>query len=159
MTPAVGPVLAGPFTFERTRTDGRRLALEYRIGSDIELAEIIEFPFPLPDTPAIAAAVRLLHLVAGVSYYKCVAPTDLVTPALLDTERALIGALYDDGLREFAYRNGFAVPLPVELRERPGHTRGADLGTRVWWCRRARFRSAAGRTPRSSPTSCPTVGS
>ena len=120
MTPGSGPVLSGPFTFEPTKIDGGRLVLEYRIGADIELAEIIEFPFPLPDTPAIAAAVRILHLVAGVSYYKCVAPTALVTPPLLDTERALVVALYDDGLREFAYRNGFAVPLPVELRAQPG---------------------------------------
>lgn len=119
MTATVGPVLSGPFTFEPTKIDGSRLALEYRIGADIELAEIIEFPFPLPDTPAIAAAVRVLHLVAGVSYYKCVAPTTLVTPPLLDTERALVVALYDDGLREFAYRNGFAVPLPVEFHAQP----------------------------------------
>jgi UDP-N-acetyl-alpha-D-muramoyl-L-alanyl-L-glutamate epimerase len=112
--------LTGPFTFEGVQINGGRLALEYRIGADIELAEIVEFPFPLPDSPAISAAVRILHLIAGVSYYKCVAPTALVTPSLLDTERALVTALYDEGLREFAYRNGFTVPLPVDLHELPG---------------------------------------
>jgi hypothetical protein len=120
MTVGSKPLLTGPFTFERTAIDARRVALEYRIGADLELAEIVEFPFPLPDTPAVTAAVRILHLVAGVSYYKCIAPTALVTPPLLDEERALLSALYDEGLREFAYRNGFPVPLPVDLHEGPG---------------------------------------
>ncbi|MGZ8763869.1 MAG: hypothetical protein ACXW2Y_11155 [Acidimicrobiia bacterium] len=115
-----GPVLTGPFTFERAAIDEGRVALEYRIGTDVELAEIIEFPFALPDSPAVGAAVRILHLIAGVSYYKCVAPTALVTPPLRDEERALLSAFYDEGLREFAYRNGFPVPLPVDLREGPG---------------------------------------
>jgi hypothetical protein len=114
------PALVGPFTFEQAVIDEHRVALEYRIGADIELTETLEFPFPLPDSAAIRRAVRILHLVAGVSYYKCVAPTPLVTPPLLDPERALLEALYDDGLREFAYRNGFAVPLPVDIRPRPG---------------------------------------
>ena len=121
MTPLPAlPALTGPFRFERATIDVNRVALEYRLGADIELAEIVEFPFALPDSPVVRATVRILHLVAGVSYYKCVAPTELLTAPLLDGERALLTALYDDGLREFAYRNGFTVPLPVDLRESAG---------------------------------------
>ena len=57
--------------------------------------------------------VRILHLVAGVSYYKCIAPAPLVVAPLDAAEEALVRGLYDQGLREFAYRNGFGVPLPV----------------------------------------------
>ena len=109
--------LIGPFTFERASIDGGRIALGYRIGTDIQLTETVELPFPLPDSDAVRAAVRILHLLAGVSYYKCVAPTMIVAPSLLDDERALVTAMYDDGLREFAYRNGFAVPVRVDLHE------------------------------------------
>lgn len=120
MTTTGAPLPGGPFTFERVAIEGPRVALEYRLGADVQLAEIIEFPFPLPATPTVDAAVRLLHLIAGVSYYKCVAPTALVTPSLTDAEHAVVVALYDEGLREFAYRNDIAVPLPVDLRTATG---------------------------------------
>lgn len=109
--------LRGPFTFVGTSVEGAAVSLRYRIGDDVEFTETVEFDVPLPDTPAVAAAVRVLHLVAGVSYYKCVGPVPLVAGPLTPAERALVVALYDQGLREFAYRNGFVVPLPVELVE------------------------------------------
>ncbi len=121
MTDRTDHGLTGPFTFERASIDRNQVELGYRIGTavgtGIELTEIIEFPFSLGDSAAVRAAVRTLHLIAGVSYYKCVAPTALVTHPLVSAERALLRALYDEGLREFAYRNDLAIPLPVELRE------------------------------------------
>jgi hypothetical protein len=60
------------------------------------------------DDPAVLAAVRLLALVAGVSYYKTTAAPlvdlgDLPTTA---AERAFLRTFYVNGLGEFAYRNG-----------------------------------------------------
>ena len=60
------------------------------------------------DDPAVRAAVRLLFLLAGVSYYKTTAAPvidlgDLPTTA---AERAFLTAYYVHGLGEFAYRNG-----------------------------------------------------
>lgn len=107
--------LKGPFTFEGTAVEGGTVRLRYRIGEDLVFTEVVEFPFDLPDTPAVAGAIRVLHLVAGVSYYKCVAPTELVLPPVSVAERRLVVALYDQGLREFAYRNDLAVPLPVDI--------------------------------------------
>lgn len=107
--------LDGAFTFEGTEVDGGVVSLRYRIGDDVTFTEVVTFPFDLPDTPATARAVHLLHLVAGVSYYKAVAPTALVTPALSHAEWTLVERLYDDGLREMAYRNGIEVPLPVDI--------------------------------------------
>lgn len=100
-----------------------RISLPYRFAGaegSIELTEVVELPLPVAPSEPILASVRLLHLFAGVSYYKCVAPTPLVVPELSAAERAAVEALYDSGLREFAYRNGIAVPLPVELSETAG---------------------------------------
>ncbi len=60
------------------------------------------------DDPAVRAAVRVLFLVAGVSYYKTTAAPmidlgDLPTTA---AERAFLSGYYVHGLAEFAYRNG-----------------------------------------------------
>lgn len=107
--------LRGPFTFESTSVDGGLVSMRYRIGTDLMLTETVQFPFDLPETDAVARLVHVLHLVAGVSYYKTVAPTTLVAPPLTAAERALVTRLYDDGLREFAYRNDIAVPLPVQI--------------------------------------------
>ena len=60
------------------------------------------------DDPAVEGALRLLFLVAGVSYYKTTAaPTiDLGDLPTTPAERAFLAAYYVNGLGEFAYRNG-----------------------------------------------------
>lgn len=87
--------------------------LAYAFDDGPELVEKVTVPgapFKLDDARAQAAeqALRLLHLVAGVSYYKAAAPKviridaydiDAATAALLDD-------IYLHGLGEFAYRNG-----------------------------------------------------
>lgn len=107
--------LVGPFTFVGTNVVGPRIELTYRIGEHLDFTEVVELPAALEDSPAARRAVRILHLVAGVSYYKCIAPAALVVASLDAAEKALVHGLYDQGLREFAYRNGLAVPLPVEV--------------------------------------------
>ena len=113
----------GPFVIDRAEVSepspGRsRVELHYRFADTHRFVEVIELPGTLPDTAQVRRAVRALLLLAGVSYYKSIAPTTIETPALDDDERALVLAMYDEGLREFAFRNGLTVPLPVELRER-----------------------------------------
>ena len=60
------------------------------------------------DHPAAAGALRILFLLAGVSYYKTTsAPViDLGDTPTTAAERAFLAAYYADGLAEFAYRNG-----------------------------------------------------
>jgi hypothetical protein len=60
------------------------------------------------DDPAVQAAVRILFLVAGVSYYKTTAAPviDLGEFPSTAEERAFLTRYYVDGLGEFAYRNG-----------------------------------------------------
>lgn len=61
--------------------------------------------------------VRLLHLVAGVSYFKSAAPSQIAIEngSLTRHERAYLSAVYDKGLREFAVRNGRPIPLRTEI--------------------------------------------
>jgi hypothetical protein len=60
------------------------------------------------DDPAVGAAVRILFLMAGVSYYKTTAAhvIDLGDTASSAEERAFLAQYYRHGLGEFAYRNG-----------------------------------------------------
>jgi hypothetical protein len=74
------------------------------------------------DDPAVAAAARLVFLLAGVSYYKTAAPPviDLGQTAVTDAERRFLHSFYLDGLGEFGYRNGLDLSgLRIEGPERP----------------------------------------
>ncbi len=77
------------------------------------------------ENPAAGAAVRILFLLAGVSYYKTTAAPiiDLGDTGTTAAERDFLTGYYVDGLAEFAYRNaidlsGLSVVGP-DRRRRP----------------------------------------
>ena len=120
----------GPFVIDRaevsTPTPGRsRVELHYRFADTHRFVEVVELEGELPDTDEVRRAVRALLLLAGVSYYKSIAPTTIETPALDGPERALVRAMYDDGLREFAYRNGLDLHGRIRF---PAATQTAGTG-------------------------------
>ncbi|EQD74491.1 hypothetical protein B1A_04442, partial [mine drainage metagenome] len=88
------------------------VALRYAFDDGPELVERIRFPnaptLAGAHAEALQCALRLLHLIAGVSYYKAGVAPELriegagVDGAMLD----LLRAVYTHGLAEFAYRNG-----------------------------------------------------
>ena len=87
--------------------------LVYAFDGGPELIETITVPgapFALDDARAAAAerALQLLHLIAGVSYYKAAVPDDIrIESYAIDTDTAeLLETIYVNGLGEFAYRNG-----------------------------------------------------
>jgi hypothetical protein len=87
--------------------------LAYAFDDGPELVEAVRLPgapFRLEPARAAAAqrALRVLHLVAGVSYYKAAVPGEiLVEGEPLDAATAaLLEQVYLNGLGEFAYRNG-----------------------------------------------------
>ncbi len=87
--------------------------LHYGFDGGPEFVEEVQLPPGGPDRPpGFAAAARLLLLLAGTSYYKSRAPRSVVVevPTTL-AERALVTAVYDHGLREFAYTNRLEIPL------------------------------------------------
>jgi len=87
--------------------------LVYAFDDGPELIETVTVPgapFALDEARSAAAqrALRLLHLIAGVSYYKvAVPPTIAIDSYAIDADTAaLLETIYLNGLGEFAYRNG-----------------------------------------------------
>jgi len=88
-----------------------RLAYAFDDGPElVETVTVPGAPFELDDARAAAAeqALRLLHLVAGVSYYKAAVPPEIRIEGYdIDAATsALLQDAYIHGLGEFAYRNG-----------------------------------------------------
>jgi hypothetical protein len=105
----------GAFRFVRCGFDAATgiARLVYAFDDGPELVETITVPgapFALDDARAAAAerALRLLHLIAGVSYYKAAVPEQIRIDAYaIDAPTAaLLRDIYVNGLGEFAYRNG-----------------------------------------------------
>ena len=84
--------------------------------------------FPVAERPVPAAFHRvldLLHVVAGVSYYKVGAPARVVAPTAVPAAAAeFFTAVYTDGLAEYAYRNRLAHVLDLTV-EVPGQSEPA----------------------------------
>ena len=87
--------------------------------------------FDAAKAKAVDAALRLLHLVAGVSYYKAAAPAviECADGPLDDATADFVASVYENGLGEFAYRNGLNLRGHIEW-PRGGALRGAapELG-------------------------------
>jgi UDP-N-acetyl-alpha-D-muramoyl-L-alanyl-L-glutamate epimerase len=93
------------FRFTGRRFQDRTAVLEYALDDELRFVERIRFPGA--DGEPSEALLELLHLVAGVSYYKVAAP-----PSIEHAGSPLARALYTDGLAEFGYLNG------IDLRRR-----------------------------------------
>ena len=117
--------------------------LVYAFDDGPELVETITVPgapffagdAELDGARAAAAerALRLLHLIAGVSYYKAAVPAEIrIEDYAIDAETAsLLELIYVNGLGEFAYRNG--LNLHGRIRFPHGETPSAaapSLGLR-----------------------------
>ena len=105
----------GVFRFVRCRfsADTGVAELVYAFDHGPELVETVTVPgAPFTLEPARVAAVeralRLLHLIAGVSYYKAAVPGEIrIDSYTIDADTAaLLEQVYLNGLGEFAYRNG-----------------------------------------------------
>jgi UDP-N-acetyl-alpha-D-muramoyl-L-alanyl-L-glutamate epimerase len=90
--------------------------LVYAFDQGPELIETIHFPvapFELTDQQknALNRALQLLHLIAGVSYYKAAVPPTIVIDSYgIDKASAdFLSMVYENGLGEFAYRNHLAL--------------------------------------------------
>lgn len=99
-----------------------RAELSYRLGEGPRLVETITFPYaPWPPEPSRQAAfrnaLRLLHYIAGVSYFKVAIPPRFesqsgpVSPALA----SFLDELYVQGLAEFAHVNDVDLAHRVDF--------------------------------------------
>ncbi|MBS0463233.1 MAG: endonuclease domain-containing protein [Proteobacteria bacterium] len=105
----------GEFHFVRCAFDAdsgvARLVYAFDAGDELtETVTIPGAPFALDHERAaqVERALRLLHLIAGVSYYKAAVPPRIVIDGYaIDADTArLLESIYENGLGEFAYRNG-----------------------------------------------------
>jgi len=124
------PRQAQRFRFvRRTYADGVA-SLVYMFDDGPELIERILFP----DAPSVSderraafeAALDVLHLVAGVSYYKAGVPAaiDVESTTLDAAEASFYESLYLNGLGEFAYQNKLNLRDRVRFPARhPGERR------------------------------------
>ncbi|KAG1252154.1 hypothetical protein G6F68_011918 [Rhizopus microsporus] len=95
----------------------------------VETITVPGAPFVLDEARAAAVqrALQLLHLIAGVSYYKAGVPeTVSIDSYAIDADTAaLVETVYLNGLGEFAYRNGlnlrgrFRLPVQGEAVQAP----------------------------------------
>ncbi|MCD9028193.1 endonuclease domain-containing protein [Luteimonas sp. BDR2-5] len=106
--------------------------LRYAFDDGPELVETVTVPgapFVLDDARAAAAtrALRLLHLIAGVSYYKAAVPPEIrIDGYAIDADTAaLLEDVYVHGLGEFAYRNGLDLHGRVRFPAAPSSARRA----------------------------------
>lgn len=90
--------------------------LVYAFDDGPELTETVTIPgapFALDAmrAQAVEQAVRLLHLITGVSYYKAAVPNEIrIDGYAIDAATAvLMEQVYVHGLGEFAYRNGLSL--------------------------------------------------
>lgn len=124
--------------------------LVYAFDDGPELVETVTVPgapFALDETrtAAVQRALRLLHLIAGISYYKAAVPRDIRIESFeIDADTAgLLENIYVNGLGEFAYRNGLNLrekirfphagrdPLPRRLRRGRGQGEGGSAAVEV----------------------------
>ena len=129
MTDAIPPRLTQVFRFVRCSYADGVAELVYAFDQGEELIERVRFPHAPPVVPRYArafdAALKALHLFAGVSYYKAGVPPkiEIGDGPLDDATADLLDHLYLHGLAEFAYRNG------LDLRSRIAFPRGGKAGT------------------------------
>jgi UDP-N-acetyl-alpha-D-muramoyl-L-alanyl-L-glutamate epimerase len=124
VTTTIQPRLTKVFRFVRCSYANGVAELAYAFDDGEALIERVRFPnapaVPPARAAAFDAALKLLHLIAGISYYKAGVPPriEVADGPLDDATAELLDQLYLHGLAEFAYRNG------LDLRGRISFPRG-----------------------------------
>lgn len=136
--PAFAPGSVRAFTFGRWAADWSTGVV--RLKYALDAARFTEtLTFPVPDGPrpagdrarALDAAVRLLHLVAGVSYFKAAAPPRIAVegPAPAPATARALERLWTGGLGEFAFANDLPrLGHDIAFPDGPGGPAAPALG-------------------------------
>ena len=130
-----------PSTFDPTRFEAFRflsrsidedgtISLHYALDEEIEFVERFELPQGTlvsdDDRERIDGILTLLHLLAGVSYYKTAVPPSIESEPLSPAVAKLLEAVYSEGLGEFAFTNELdALPTPAF----PAHEAESEAAT------------------------------
>lgn len=136
--PAFAPESVRAFRFTERAADWSTgvVRLSYALDDRHRFTETFTFPAPraalAPDrVAALDAAVALLHLVAGVSYFKAAVPPriEVEGPAPAPATARALERLYTLGLGEFAWRNdlprvGHGIAFPGDGASSPAPALG-----------------------------------
>jgi len=134
VTTTIQPRLTQVFRFLHARYADGVAELAYAFDDGEAMVERIRFPhapaLPRERQTAFDAALKLLHLVAGVSYYKAGVPPkiEIADGPLDDATADLLDALYLHGLAEFAYRNGLDLRGRIAFPRLGAETKPASPG-------------------------------
>jgi hypothetical protein len=97
-------------------------SLAYAFDDGEELVETVQFPgapfnLSVQQKTATEQALKLLHLIAGVSYYKAAVPPEIrIESGSIDAGTAeFLQTVYENGLGEFAYRNGLNLRGKIQF--------------------------------------------
>jgi len=95
-----------------------RVSLRYALDDQLEFVEQFELPpgtrVSEEDRERVAGILTLLHLIAGVSYYKTAVPPSVECEPVPLGVAKLLEAVYSEGLGEFAFTNDLgALPRPA----------------------------------------------
>jgi hypothetical protein len=125
------PRRAQAFRFVRCSYVDGEAQLVYAFDEGAELIERIGFvhapALPPERQAAFAAALKLLHLIAGVSYYKAGIPPNIVVEGVpIHGDLAqFMDAVYAHGLAEFAYRNQVDLRGRIRFAAMDPHSSGS----------------------------------
>ena len=105
---------ASSFIFDSCSFDPKkgRIDLKYSLDTQIQCTETIQFPrenYQMPaDSQTFNSALSALHLIGGISYYKTCCPEsiEIRTKPLSSPQANFWNSVYENGLGEFAYKNG-----------------------------------------------------
>lgn len=95
-----------------------RVSLRYALDDQLEFVERFELPpgthVSEEDRERVEGILTLLHLIAGVSYFKAAVPPSIECEPVPSGVASLLEAVYSEGLGEFAFTNGLdALPRPA----------------------------------------------
>ena len=113
------------------QVDGDTVSLHYTIDGLASVTETVRFPdvdLAARLGPATRGALDVLHLAACTSYYKAVIPRRVEVPTSDPAALAMVRALLDDGLGEFAAVNGLDLTGWTEVVGSTAPRAGADDG-------------------------------
>lgn len=127
------------FVFKRCFFDEAAMTahLVYAFDDGPELEETVAYPdapaFDEKKRAAVDACVRLLHLAAGVSYYKAYIPSAMriETTTLSKREAEFFTMFYESGLGEFSYRNNVSPVVNFPYGEKTEQTPETRLKRRT----------------------------
>src|SRR3989344_8851463 len=98
------------FTFEECDISAAgQIALRYRLGNEVEFTETLQFPLvgELETRREAIAALQMLHLIGGASYWKTCCPKEMRIEEyeLTKDQAEFWNTVYTKGMGEFFYRN------------------------------------------------------